>query len=337
MAYTAERAYELVESAHRRERLAHAWMLSGPPGCGKESLAARIVGLVSGAATGGGMDLWGEPVVEKDKSLEEWEGERVRVLRPQMKSRRIGIEMVRGLEHMLHMACAPGDWKVGVVVEAERMNEPAENAFLKTLEEPPAQTLILLLTESPESMLPTIRSRCVRLTLLSGGMAVDAHGHRLLEVLGAMGEAAVGNPRGALALRAAVSAVLDEAKDEIEDEVDALRKEEEAHYKKTTEAGDWLDKRDKEHDAAARSDYLRVRQRMVDLLAAWLVDVLRHKAGGEELNFPEQAAVTAAVAGRHGWRDLLGRVDAFEDMRRALATNAQEQLAMEVGFLKAFG
>jgi DNA polymerase-3 subunit delta' len=315
-------------------------MLSGPPGSGKERLASRIVALVQ--ATGGaqgGLDLWGEPVAAAvPVALEELEGERLRVLRPQMKSRRIGVGMVRSLEHMLHLACGPEQWKVGVVVEAERMSEQAANAFLKTLEEPPAQTLILLLTEMPEGMLPTIRSRCVRLPLQGHGMVVDEHGAKLLEVLAAMGAGAIGNACGALALRAAVAAVLAEAKGAIEDEMAELRREEEEHYKKTTESSDWLEKREDEHLAAVQSDYLRVRQRLIDLLAAWLCDVLRHKArAAEGLEFPPHASLTAGLAGRHDWRDLLERMDAFEDMRRSLATNAQEQLAMEAGFLKAFG
>lgn len=339
MAYSAERAHELVEAAFRRGRLAHAWLLCGPPGSGKERLASRIVAMVRGGGGGGGFDLWGEPLPEPEPAgLDELQGERVRVLRPQMKSRRIGIEPVRDLEHMMHMACGPDEWKVGVLVEAERMTDAASNAFLKTLEEPPAQTLILLLSETPEAMLPTIRSRCVRLPLQGQGMAVDVHGKKLLELLAAMGGEVVGSARGALALRAAVAAVLASAKDEIGEGIDELRREEEEHYRKTTESGDWLERRDKEHEAAAQSDYLRVRQRLIDLLSAWLCDVLRHKAdAGTGLDFPDHSAVTAALASRHQWRDLLDRMDAFEEMRRTLATNAQEQLAMEVGFLKAFG
>jgi DNA polymerase-3 subunit delta' len=280
--------------------------------------------------------LFGEPAPVAAQPLERLADESTRVVRPAMKSRLIGIGAVRELERMLHMAVGEGAWKVGVIVEAERMGEAAENAFLKTLEEPPPRTLILLLSATPQALLPTIRSRCLQLPLHGAAIRVDDHGRRLLGVLGSLGGEAIGNPRGALTLHAAVSGVLAEIRDEIERSEEAAFKEEVDHYRKTTE-GDWLDRREKEHAAVARSEYLRQRQAALDLLGAWLADVLRQKAGGAKLDFPDQADLSAGLAERHTWPDLLARVEAFEELRRTLETNAQEQLALEVGFLRVFG
>jgi DNA polymerase-3 subunit delta' len=216
------------------------------------------------------------------------------------------------------------------------MGEAAENAFLKTLEEPPPRTLILLLSAAPQALLPTIRSRCLTLSLHGEGVPVGEAGGQLLEVLEKLGAEAIGSPRGALVLQAATAAVLAEIRDRVEEAAKAAFKAEVEQYKKTTE-GDWLERREKEHEAMARSEYLRQRQAALELLGAWLGDVLRQKAGGAKLDFPDHGVITAEVAGRHDWPDLLERIEAFEELRRSLETNAQEQLAMEVGFLRVFG
>ncbi len=70
-----------------------------------------------------------------------------------------------------------GGWKVGVIVSADRMETAAANSFLKTLEEPPPKTLFLLQTDAPDSILPTIVSRCQRidLPLLKGGLTGEPY------------------------------------------------------------------------------------------------------------------------------------------------------------------
>ena len=132
MAYSADRAYELISSAHERGRLAHAFLISGAHGAGKEHLAARVIQLVSGAKEAAGFDLFGEPVVVETPALDELESGWIRVVRPRMKSRRIGVEEIRNLEQTLHLAAPGGACKVGVITEADRMNDQAANAFLKT-------------------------------------------------------------------------------------------------------------------------------------------------------------------------------------------------------------
>ena len=63
MAFSPDQAFDLVKSAHERGRLAHAFLISGPRGCGKERLAARLVKMLDPDRSGGGFDLFGEPVV----------------------------------------------------------------------------------------------------------------------------------------------------------------------------------------------------------------------------------------------------------------------------------
>jgi len=93
------------------------------------------------------------------------------MIRPESKSRQIVIgkdqtdEGIRRFNYQLGLTAAAGWLKFGLILEADRMNENAQNAFLKTLEEPPGGTMLLLLTCHPGQLLPTIRSRCQNLHL----------------------------------------------------------------------------------------------------------------------------------------------------------------------------
>ena len=214
MAYLAERAFELITSAHDRGRLAHAFLISGAHGSGKEMLAARMIQMVSGKASSGGFDLFGEPVVVETPLLDELESGWIRIIRPRMKSRRIGVDEIRDLEQTLHLAAPGGACKVGVITEVDRMNDQAANAFLKTLEEPPKNTLLLLLTANPQRLLPTILSRCVRLPLLGGRALLEEGGAELVRALNAAASRGFGTPMAALHLKTAFSSFLAELRSE---------------------------------------------------------------------------------------------------------------------------
>jgi DNA polymerase-3 subunit delta' len=90
-------------------------------------------------------------------------------LRPAGKSRQIGVEPMREIIGRIQVSPQVSMRKVLVVYEADRMNIPTANVFLKTLEEPTASTTILLLTTRPYSLLPTIRSRCLHFRFTDDG------------------------------------------------------------------------------------------------------------------------------------------------------------------------
>ena len=83
------------------------------------------------------------------------------VVQPESKSRRIVIDQIRELEHSIQRKPLVGGSKVAIIHDADRMQPQAANAFLKTLEEPPPGSLILLLSTVPEAILETVLSRCV--------------------------------------------------------------------------------------------------------------------------------------------------------------------------------
>lgn len=336
MAYLVERAFELISSAHDRGRLAHAFLISGAHGSGKEMLAARMIQMVSGTANSGGFDLFGEPVAVETPLLDELESGWIRIIRPRMKSRRIGVDEIRDLEQTLHLAAPGGACKVGVITEVDRMNDQAANAFLKTLEEPPRNTLLLLLTANPQRLLPTILSRCVRLPLLGGRALLEEGGAELVSALNAAASRGFGTPIAALHLKAVFSSFLAEFRSEADSAAKAAEKEEVAVYRDTTD-GKWLKEREDFHKAAAEAEYLNARNRLFDVLMAWMADLLRMKVNGGGLDFPESAPSLRSIAEAETESRLLKRMEALDSLRRTLETNAFEPLAIEVGFLKVFG
>ena len=336
MAYTADRAYELIFSAHDRGRLAHAFLISGAHGSGKEQLAARIIQLVSGGAKSGGFDLFGEPVVVETPALDELESGWIRVVRPRMKSRRIGVEEIRNLEQTLHLAAPGGACKVGVITEADRMNDQAANAFLKTLEEPPQNTLLMLLTANPQRLLPTILSRCVRLPLLGGRALLEDGGAELVAALNRAASRGFGTPVAALHLKATFTSFLARSREAADSAAKAAEKEETAAYRDATD-GTWLKGREDFHKAAAEAEYLDARNRLFDVLMSWMADLLRMKVKSGGLDFPDTAQALRGIAEAEPEAKLLQRMQALDSLRRTLETNAFEPLAIEVGFLKAFG
>lgn len=95
-------------------------------------------------------------------------------LRPSGKARFIRVDPMRGFIRNLYLSPNQGTRKVGIVYDADRMMDPAANAFLKTLEEPPADTTLFLLTTRPHDFLPTIHSRCFHFRIPAEGEAQDA-------------------------------------------------------------------------------------------------------------------------------------------------------------------
>src|SRR5438045_3260664 len=150
MAFTRAGAFEYLSLAHERGRLGHAYLISGPPGSGKRALASQLSNLVSGREID---DVFASPPPG------------VYLAEPESKSRRIVIDQVRALEHTLQMRSANGHRKVAIIADADRLQPQAANAFLKTLEEPPNDSLLLLLSAMPEVLPDTILSRCVAVPL----------------------------------------------------------------------------------------------------------------------------------------------------------------------------
>jgi DNA polymerase-3 subunit delta' len=150
-------------------RLHHAWLLAGPQGMGKGAFAefvARFLVTHGGGGDGQAIGL-DDPGDEAARRLVD-AGNHPEILRlarqPKDKAkelaRNITIEQVRQMIRRLHLSLSLGEWRVIIVDAVDDLETDGANALLKTLEEPPAKTLFLLVSHSPGRLLPTIRSRC---------------------------------------------------------------------------------------------------------------------------------------------------------------------------------
>jgi DNA polymerase-3 subunit delta' len=166
-------ALELASAALRSGRPPHAWLITGPPGIGKATLAYRMARylLRHGATAEGPADLSvpkDDPVARQVAArahpglLVLKRGLNPRTGKPQTE---LPVDEVRRLSGFFGMTAGAGGWRVAILDPADDMNENAANALLKQLEEPPEKAMLLLLSHRPGRLLPTIRSRCRRLEL----------------------------------------------------------------------------------------------------------------------------------------------------------------------------
>jgi len=145
----------------------------------------------------------------------------VAFLEPEGRSRTIHVKSMRErIVEPMSATAFSGGWKAGVVVGADRMEEEAANAFLKTLEEPPPKTLFLLLSDQPDAILPTIVSRAQRVDLpLSDGVLAGEAYDAVAEIFECRGVAGVFEKAQA---GKRLAEILGEAKDEAGGEDAAL-------------------------------------------------------------------------------------------------------------------
>lgn len=167
-----DQAIGALQSALARGQLHHAWLFHGPDGVGKELAAiglAQALVCTEQPNVGCGTCASCRRVEHRnhpDVSLVMPEDELVkRALAgrsdfDRTPSRDIRIEQIRQLQERLAFRALEAKTKVAILVTAHAMNPPAQNALLKTLEEPPAGTVLILVSSAPDKLLPTIRSRC---------------------------------------------------------------------------------------------------------------------------------------------------------------------------------
>lgn len=155
-------------------RMHHAWLLAGPAGIGKATLAYRFAmhALAAAAERDPSRRTLAVPattVAARQVRAQSHPGllalKRTYNLKDKRFPASIGVDEVRRLRSFLGHRGAAGTWRVVIVDSGDELNVNAANALLKSLEEPPAQTLFLIVTAEPGRLLATLRSRCRRLDL----------------------------------------------------------------------------------------------------------------------------------------------------------------------------
>lgn len=320
MAFTVGKALEFLRKAHANDRLAHAYLITGAVGSGTREVAAGLTGLLIGESD--------DPLKHPD----------VHIAEPESRSRRIVIDQVRSLEQGLQMRALRGGRKVVIIFDADRLIENAANAFLKTLEEPPRNSHILLVTNFPERLLETILSRCIEIPLAAPPQAELSE--RQLKLAGLL-EQFFNAPCPAMpqvfGLVREVQTLLSSAKEAIADATEAAFKTEAKKFREASGvSADWIDEREDYHKALAEARYRNERGVLIDTLESWWADVLRQQQGAAHLDLPEFSDATAALAHRLPVSGVIQRAAAVGALRENFGRNVQEQLAVEVAFMDAF-
>ena len=321
MPFSRTTALEYLQRAHEQNRLAHAYLITGPPGSGKQRLAADLASLVNGTP------------VEDVFSAKARE---IFVARPESKSRRIVIEQIRDLEHTLQMRAVNARRKVAIIPDADRLQSQAANAFLKTLEEPPKDSLLLLLSSLPEALPETILSRCIAIPIATNGERENKdEEEKLVQLLQQTSRQQSWTIQFAYGLAQEFQRLLRAVREQVKSETDEAMKQETTRYKDATD-GAWLEDREEHYKALTESLYLQKRAGLIETLFAWWTDVLREKNSVAQRDLPYAKEETASLATRFNTGEILKRIRSLEELRDHLGRNIHEALAIEVAFLTIF-
>ena len=284
MPFPPSRVEELFQTAAKEGRLAHAYLLTGAPPAELESLGKGLAANLLDA------DLEGHPDFF--------------VLRPESKSRRVSIAQVRSLEHSLSRRPHKAPLKVALILEAERMCLPpaeAANAFLKTLEEPPDHSLLILTSDRPEQLLPTVRSRCLTFPILPDKHPAPIEGIDELTRLWA--ESSEPTPLAAYRRASILQSFLLSTRDRLNAQSEQEVEDEEG------------DENESAQSASLAGQLVRVREDIITHL-------IRSAWGRAQSSLRPE---------------IVREVDSLEKLRIALARNIDPTLAIEVSCLRIAG
>jgi DNA polymerase III subunit delta' len=322
MAFPPAQALDYLKRAHKQQRLAHAYLISGPVGSGKSAVAAGLAASLNNTTPDQVLNARAPDVF---------------LTEPSSRSRRIVVDQIRDLERALRLRSADGRRKIAIIRDADRMQPQAANAFLKTLEEPPENSLLLLLTTLPEALPETIVSRCLTLPLqIPCETKHSPEEKELLRLLCATADETDAGIKRAYRISRGIQQLLESVRDRIKEEHAAALKSEEQRYRQTTD-GAWLDEREDYYKAMTESVYREGRSRLLETSFLWWADVLRARVNVDGLALPAAAKATAKIASQLKTSDVLKRIRYLEEMRDQLNTTAQEALVLEVACVRVFG
>ncbi|MDO4621373.1 MAG: DNA polymerase III subunit delta' [Eubacteriales bacterium] len=308
-----------MQNAIRTEKVSHAYIIGGETGSGKRLIASVFAMALQ--CSGQGTD----PCGHCPSCLKAAAGSHPDIIYvSHAKANSVGIDEIR--EQLVDdVAIRPYEspYKIYIVSDASKMTPQAQNAILKTIEEPPAYAIIMLLADNPEALLPTIRSRCVTLRLkpvsdeeikqyLMQHMHVPDY---QAEIDAAFAQGNVGR---------------------------AKRIAESAEFTEMVESAIYLVKRSKEMEVYEMVDAVREipqeKQSIYDLLdvfVLWFHDVLLFKATREVDNLIFKDEINAireraSLSSYEGIQNIMAAVRTAENRLRA---NVNYELTMELMFL----
>jgi DNA polymerase-3 subunit delta' len=198
--YGAPAAETALLDAYRGGRMHHAWLLGGPKGIGKATLAYRFARFALAHADPAAADVGAAAslaIDEESPAFRKVAGRAhpnlLAMERPwDDKNKRykteLAVDEIRRTVGFFGSTSGEGGWRIAIVDPADDMNPSAANALLKILEEPPSRSLFFIISHTPGRLLPTIRSRCRRLDLAPLSPAAIAEAIRRNGTIGADGD-----------------------------------------------------------------------------------------------------------------------------------------------------
>ena len=327
----------LLRRSLERGRLGHAYLFSGESPDLLERVARELATTVnctsppSRSPAGLAVEACGS--CSSCRRIRQGLHPDVHWLRAESKSRVIRVDQVRDLIHSIQLKPTESPLKVGILVAADRLHVNAANAFLKTLEEPPSRSLLILLTTEPDQLLETILSRCLRL-VFPGNDAPDSPQKDWIYSLASSLRTEASNksllPRYTLLDRLLQHLTVVRAASET-----AVAERSPGSKHKDVEPS-LREQWEEEAKAATEAEYRLRRRRSLQLLQWWLRDVWLCTTGQSKdlLALPDLAYETEVVAGRLSPHRALANIQLLEETQQLLESNVQEALVLEVAMLR---
>lgn len=314
---TGEEALESFRRSVEAGRVAQGYVVVGPPRGEAGDFVRQALQLIF---CEGGKKPCGE--CRNCRKVAEHAHPDILWVEPEKKSRAISIDQVRDLQRLIYQTSFAGSWKACVMVAADRMGDPAANAFLKTLEEPPAKSVFFLVTDSPQSLLPTIVSRCQRVAV--AGDPVRLPEEWRTELLAVLADSSGASALAALSRSDRVDRIFKAMKDRAETE--------------ETEAagagGSEID--DETLDARVNARYREMRTGLMQYLLRWYRDLLMVVCGMDDslVHNRENLELLKKKARSLPYRQALRNVAMVETMNRQFEGNLPESSVLGLGFCR---
>ena len=310
---------EHLKNAMKMDKVSHAYIFNGEKGCGKKTLAREFARALQCQGEG-------EKPCGMCLSCRQAEGHNqpdiIEVTHD--KPNTIGVDDIRE-QVVADVQVRPysSPYKVYIIPDAEKMNQQAQNALLKTIEEPPEYAVIMLLTSNIDALLPTIRSRCVRLDLkVVDDRLVKKYLMERLHVPDYQAEIDASYAQGSIG-KAKEAATSQEFADMTANALKILKYANTMEVYELTEAIKTLTA-----DKNNINDYL-------DIFQFWFRDVLMFKATREidNLVFKQEINYIKEQASQRSYENLEKILEALEKTKVRLRANVNFELALELLFL----
>ncbi len=313
-----EQIKEHLQAAIRDDKPFHAYIFQGEVGVGKETMAKTFAA---------GLECEGadsKPCGECVSCHQTESGNQPDIIWVERENPSLGVEEIREkLCNTMDIKPFSSPYKIYIVPEAEKMTEAAQNALLKTIEEPPEYGVVILLTSNISALLPTIQSRCLTLEFRPlSTVVVEDYLKSHCQVPDYMAKASAVFAQGNLgkAMRYAKSEDFIERKDRI---LALLR---------GVDRMSVSDMLEEIRDLGARKEEVRD---YIDLMALWYRDVLIFKAtkNMNHLLFREEASVISREASNRSYENIETILQGFEKAKARLKANVSFEVAIELMLL----